>query len=157
MESEKVKSSTKRFNWNLISCLFIYAWSGIFFAASFSIEDSASKLFPRVMCGLSALLATLFLISCLRGTDVKEGDEPISFAGAGRAALMGVILGGYILANYLTGFYISTVLFLPVGMYYLGQRNWKLIAAITIGLPLIIYLFFDLLLGMMMPTGVLFL
>lgn len=157
MESEKVKSPTKKFNWNLISCLFIYAWSGIFFAASFSIEDSASKLFPRVMCGLSALLATLFLISCLRGTDVKEGDEPISFAGAGRAALMGVILGGYILANYLTGFYISTVLFLPVGMYYLGQRNWKLIAAITIGLPLIIYLFFDLLLGMMMPTGVLFL
>lgn len=156
MASEKTNKTNSKFNWNIISCIFIYAWAGIFFAASFKIEDSASSLFPRVMCGLSAFLATLFLISCLRGTDVKEGDDPISFAGAGRAAIMGVILGGYILANYLTGFYISTVIFLPAGMIYLGQRNWKIIAAITVCLPLIVYLFFDLLLGMMMPTGILF-
>ena len=49
------------------------------------------------------------------------------------------------------------MIFLPAGMLYLGQRNWKIIAGITVGLPLIIYLFFDLLLGMIMPTGILFL
>ena len=157
MESEKSKKSAKTFNWNIISCIFIYAWSGIFFIASFKIDDMASRLFPRVMCGLSVFLATLFLISCLRGTDVKEDDAPVSFAGAGRALIMGIILGGYILANYLTGFYISTVIFLPAGMLYLGQRNWKIIASITIGLPLIIFHFFDVLLGMIMPTGILFL
>jgi len=153
MELEKTK---KTFNWNIISCVFIYAWSGLFFVASLGIEDPASSLFPRIMCGISAVLATLFLISCLRGTDVKEGDEPVSFAGAGRAAIMGVILGGYILANYLTGFYIASIIFLPAGMLYLGQRNWKVIVCVTVALPLIIFLFFDLLLGMMMPTGILF-
>ena len=149
-------NTKKKFNWNILSCFFIYIWAGIFFVSSLGIEDSGSRMFPQIMCGLSVLLATLFLISCLRGKDVKEGDEPIDFTGSGRAALMGVILGGYILLNYLTGFYISTVIFLPIGMIYLGQRNWKVIISIAIALPLIVYLFFDLLLGMMMPTGILF-
>ena len=149
-------NTKKKFNWNIISCLFIYVWAGIFFVSSLGIEDAGSRMFPQIMCGLSALLSTLFLISCLRGKDVKEGDDPISFAGTGRAAVMGAILSGYILLNYLTGFYISTVIFLPIGMLYLGQRNWKVIAVISIALPLIIFLFFDLLLGMMMPTGILF-
>lgn len=149
-------NTKKKFNWNIISCIFIYIWAGIFFVSSLGIEDAGSRMFPQIMCGLSVLLATLFLISCLRGKDVKEGDDPISFAGTGRAAVMGAILGGYILLNYLTGFYISTVIFLPIGMLYLGQRNWKVIVAISIALPLIIFLFFDLLLGMMMPTGILF-
>lgn len=149
-------NTKKKFNWNILSCFFIYIWAGIFFVSSLGIEDSGSRMFPQMMCGLSVLLATLFLISCLRGKDVKEGDEPIDFTGSGRAALMGVILGGYILLNYLTGFYISTVIFLPIGMLYLGQRNWKVIISIAIALPLIVYLFFDLLLGMMMPTGILF-
>ena len=149
-------NTKKKFNWNILSCLFIYIWAGIFFVSSLGIEDAGSRMFPQIMCGLSALLSTLFLISCLRGKDVKEGDDPISFAGTGRAAVMGAILSGYILLNYLTGFYISTVIFLPIGMLYLGQRNWKVIAVISIALPLIIFLFFDLLLGMMMPTGILF-
>ena len=149
-------NTKKKFNWNIISCIFIYIWAGIFFVSSLGIEDAGSRMFPQIMCGLSVLLATLFLISCLRGKDVKEGDDPISFAGTGRAAVMGAILSGYILLNYLTGFYISTVIFLPIGMLYLGQRNWKVIVAISIALPLIIFLFFDLLLGMMMPTGILF-
>ena len=152
----KTLNTKKKFNWNIISCIFIYLWAGIFFFSSLGIEDAGSRMFPQIMCGLSVLLATLFLISCLRGKDVKEGDDPISFAGTGRAAVMGAILGGYILLNYLTGFYISTVIFLPIGMLYLGQRNWKVIVAISIALPLIIFLFFDLLLGMMMPTGILF-
>lgn len=152
----KTLNTKKKFNWNIISCIFIYIWAGIFFVSSLGIEDAGSRMFPQIMCGLSVLLATLFLISCLRGKDVKEGDDPISFAGTGRAAVMGAILGGYILLNYLTGFYISTVIFLPIGMLYLGQRNWKVIVAISIALPLIIFLFFDLLLGMMMPTGILF-
>ena len=148
-------NTKKKFNFNLLSCFFIYIWAGVFFVASLGIEDPKSRLFPQIMCGLSAFLATLFLISCLRGKDVKEGDDPISFAGTGRAAVMGLILGGYILLNYLTGFYISTVVFLPIGMLYLGQRNWKIIASISVALPLIVYVFFDLILGMMMPAGVL--
>ena len=149
-------NSKKKFNYNLLSCFFIYIWAGIFYVSSLSIKDPTSRLFPQVMCGLSVLLATLFLISCLRGKDVKEGDEPINFAGTSRAAMMGLILAGYILLNILLGFYIATVIFMPIGMLYLGQRNWKIIAPISIALPLIIYLFFDLLLGMMMPTGTLF-
>jgi hypothetical protein len=54
------------------------------------------------------------------------------------------------------GFYISTLLYLPAGMLYLGQRSWKVIAGVTVGLPLIVFIFFDLILGMQMPVGILF-
>ena len=64
-------NTKKKFNWNILSCFFIYIWAGIFFVSSLGIEDSGSRMFPQIMCGLSVLLATLFLISCLRGKDVK--------------------------------------------------------------------------------------
>ena len=147
-----MNNTQKKFNWDILSAIFIYGWAGAFFAASLSIKDASSRMFPQVMCGLAALLATIFLISTLRG----KSKEAASFAGTGRAAVMCGILILYILANYLTGFYISTLMYLPVGMLYLGQRNWKVIAGVTVGLPLIIYVFFDLILHMQMPTALLF-
>ena len=54
----------------------------------------------------------------------------------------------YISAIYLGGYYIATVLYLPIGMIYLGQRNWKTIIGVDLGLNLVIYVFFGLLLSM---------
>ena len=149
-------STKKKFNYNILSCIFIYIWAAAFFISSLSIENKQSRIFPTVMCACAVLLATLFLIACFRGKDQKEGEEPADFTGTARAAIFGVILIGYILANYLAGYYIATILFLPLGMLYLGQRNWKAIIPVSIGVPLLIYLVFDMVLGMVMPTGILF-
>ena len=146
----------KKINYDLLSVFFIYAVALIFFIATFSIKDDASKIFPRVMCGLAVLFGTLFLIKILRGKPTNpDGSEP-SFEGVGRAMIMGALLLLYIGLNYVAGYYIATAIFVPIGMLYLGQRNWITIAGVTGGLILIIWLFFDVVLGMVMPTGVFF-
>ncbi len=149
-----MKKEKKQLNYNLMSCVFIYVWAVVFFIASLSIEDQASRTFPQVLCGLAVLLATVFLVSILTGK--YKDDNECCFAGTARAMGMGGILILYIIANYLAGFYISTLLYLPAGMLYLGQRSWKVIAGVTVGLPLIVFIFFDLILGMQMPVGILF-
>lgn len=43
-----------------------------------------------------------------------------------------------------------------MSMWFLGQRNKKIILLISVITPLVIYVFFTLLLGMRVPEGVLF-
>ena len=149
-----MEKKKKKFNYNLLSCIFIYAWAALFFFSSLKIQDSGSRTFPQIMCGIAAALTTLFLISILRNKEDGDGEGgEISFAGTGRAALMGALLVVYIVANYLFGFYLATALYMPAGMLFLGQRNWKPIVFVTGGLLACVYVFFDLILKMQMPHG----
>lgn len=143
---------TRAFNYNLLSCLFIYAVSFLFLFSTFSIEDTQSRVFPQVICGLSIILVTCFLISVLRG----KITDTINLSGTKSVLIMAGLIFLYISAIYLGGYYIATVLYLPIGMIYLGQRNWKTIIGVDLGLNLVIYVFFGLLLSMQMPVGVLF-
>ena len=155
MDTENKKRSA--WNWNYLSCIFMYIVSAVIFIETFNIAEPDSRYFPRILCGLTTLLSTILLIQAARGKEVDKGEgEPISFAGTKKAAGMCLILIGYVILNMLTGFYISTVIYLPIGMIYLGQRNWKVIASISIILPVGVYFVFQKLLSMQMPVGSLF-
>lgn len=143
----------KKFNYNYLSIAFIYLVSGIFLVSSFSIEDRASRTFPQVLCGLSILLATIFMIHVISG---KEDGNSINLAGTKGAMIMAGLILLYIIAIYLGGYYVATVIYLPVGMIFLGQRSWKTIIGVDAGVMLVIYLFFGLILSMQMPEGLFF-
>lgn len=142
----------KKFNYNILSCIFIYIWSGVFLISSFGIKDSGSRSFPQVICVLAIILATGFLISNLR----HHQDEEMDFSGTGRAMIMAAILLIYMIGNWFFGFYISTIIYLPAAMWYLGQRNKKIMAIITIVIPVMVYFVFEKLLTMQIPSGILF-
>lgn len=146
-------NKSKKFNVNLISCTFVALLAIVFLISSFSIKDPSSRLVPQTLCGLTLVLCVIFLISIYFG---KYKNEEIDLSGTMRACQMGLILVGYIMLNYFLGFYIAAVIFLPAGMLFLGQRSWKVITGVSVSLPLIVYLFFDLLLNMQMPQALLF-
>jgi len=146
------KEKKREFNYNLLGCFFIYLMSGAFLVASFFIEDMSSRIFPQVLCVLCILLATIFLIQILKG---KYTNADVNLSGTAKALMMGGIILLYILGINTIGFYIASIVFLPVGMLVLGQRDWKIIVGVDIGVMLFIYLFFGLLLSMQMPEGVL--
>ncbi|NLH00594.1 MAG: tripartite tricarboxylate transporter TctB family protein [Clostridiales bacterium] len=143
----------KGFNYNLLSCIFMYVMSGAFLISSFTIEDRASRTFPQVICALCIFLTTLFLIQIIRG---KYTNTDINLSGTGRAIMMAGIILLYILGINFTGYYIASFIFLPAAMLVLGQRNWKVIVGVDVGVVLFIYLFFGMLLSMQMPEGILF-
>ena len=68
--------------------------------------------------------------------------------------IMAAILLVYMIGCNFLGFYVATVLYLPVAMIYLGQRNKIVIASISIGLPVFVYLVFQKVLTMQIPLGI---
>ncbi len=146
-----MNTQKRRINRNIILCMMVSAIALLFLAASFWIEDPSSAIFPRVLCVLALLLSAGYFIQILKG----QHEDDFDFTGTGRAIKMGVMMSGYVLLNYLFGYYVSTVIFLPVSMVFLGQRNWKVIAAVSAGMPLTIYLLMDLLMDMLMPEAML--
>ena len=140
----------KPFNYNILSCIFIYIWCAIFLVSSFTIKDSGSRSFPQVVCVLAIILATGFLISSMRG----HQNDKMDFSGTGRAMIMAAILLVYMIGCSFLGFYVATLIYLPVAMIYLGQRNKIVIVAISIGLPVFVYLVFQKVLTMQIPLGI---
>ena len=57
----------------------------------------------------------------------------------------------YVIAFDLFGYMIPTIIALSIFMYMYGQRKIKLLATISIGLPIAIYLFFTKALQMVLP------
>jgi len=56
----------------------------------------------------------------------------------------------------LVGFLAATVLILFLIMYFLGIRSVSLLSGITVGLPLLLYLVFQVLLKIPLPVGLIF-
>jgi len=151
-----VENKKKHINYNLISAGFIYVLCILFWWQTTKIKSADSRFFPRVMIIVAAFFATLMVIRCF-GKNNKYADcKDISFEGNGRAMGMLAIIVVYVIINIYCGFYISTLLFLPVAMYYLGNKNIKQILIIDACFVAFIWLFFDKILGMYMPTGLLF-
>lgn len=147
------KPEKKEFNYNYLSVIFLYIWAGAFLFSATSIKDDASRMFPTFISIAAIVLATVLLIKTYRS---KAGSkETMDFSGSREAVIFALILLLYIGLAALVGFYFSTPVYLYVTMYLLGQRNHKLMAIVAVSMPLIIFLFFDLLLGMQIPMGML--
>jgi len=148
------KSTKKIFNHNYILIIFLYIWSFIFLFTIPSIKDVDSRLFPYIISILTIVSATLLLLKTYYNWGKKE--DPVNFSGTLSALFMAVLLLVYTVAIATIGFYLATPLYLFISMWILGQKNIKLIFTISLLTPLVVYLFFDLLLKLQIPKGFLF-
>lgn len=149
----KNEEGKKPFNYNYISVALLYAVALLFIVSARSISEADSKIFPYIVAGLTIVLASIILIKSLFNLGRQETFD---FTGSFKAFKFGVVLLIYIALTVIFGFYISTPIYLFFGMKILGQKNLKLMLIVSVATPLIIYLFFDLLLGMEIPTGIFF-
>lgn len=147
------KPAKKEFNYNYLSVFFLYIWAGAFLISALTIKDASSRMFPVFISIAAIILASLLLIKTYRAKG--KSTEYMEFGGSREAMVFALILLAYIGLAAVVGFYFSTPVYLYVSMYLLGQRNHKLMAIVTLSIPLGIYLFFDLLLGMQIPMGML--
>lgn len=146
------KMAKKTFNYNYLSVLMIYIWSFAFLYGIPSIEDPESRLFPYILTGFAILLGTILMIKTYFNLGKKE--EPLDFSGSGKAFMMVIALVIYTTAIEAAGFYLATPFYLYITMWLLGQKNKKLMAVISLVTTMGIYLFFQLLLDMRIPEGV---
>jgi uncharacterized membrane protein len=146
------KPARKQFNYNYLSVVLIYIWAIAFLVSIPSIADKQSRMFPIIVSTFAILLATIFF---LKTYFAKGKGEFPDFTGSGMAIIMTVLLIIYVGAIWFMGFYLATPFYLYATMWVLGQRRKRLMISISLLMPLGVYLFFRLLLGMRIPEGIL--
>ncbi|MGI5998451.1 MAG: tripartite tricarboxylate transporter TctB family protein [Lutispora sp.] len=146
------KTSKKSFNFNYLSVALIYIWAFAFLLWTPKIKDPGSRMFPVAISIFAIVLATILLLK----TYFKWGkQEELDFSGSKMAMLMAALLIAYVALIEAVGFYLATPFYLYITMWVLGQRKKKLMLSISILMPLIVFVFFDLILGMQIPEGML--
>jgi len=146
------KTTKKSFNFNYLSVIIIYVWALAFLLWTPKIKDPGSRMFPVAISIFAIVLATILLLK----TYFKWGkQEELDFTGTKMAMLMAAFLVAYVALIEAVGFYLATPFYLYITMWVLGQRRKKLMLTISIVMPLLVYLFFDLILGMQIPEGML--
>lgn len=131
--------------------LVLIALSIVFYVMAGEFRNPDAAVWPRVILIGIIILSTMLLLNGWQLTK-QNADTTLpglnTLAGAMAALLIMVIYAA--LMNF-TGYFVSTAVFLPVGMFLLGQRNWKAILGVTVGLEVFVYVLFVMQLQLRMP------
>ena len=142
----------EKFQKKYIAVIIISIVTFSFFIQSFSLVKDAG-LFPRLISGILIFLNTLYALEIYRGIDNKKKKKDDMLPNK----LIGIIVLStlyVIIVNFL-GYVITTLIYLPVTMRYLGIKNNKIILLSSVISVTVIYLCFVTLLDVPIPTGIL--
>ncbi len=129
----------------LIVCsVILYVMAGNFY-------NPSAAVWPKAVLIATMILSTMLLIRGLRLTAQKADAELIPPGDLVGSMLSFAAIIAYAVTVKFAGYFVSTAIFVPLGMFLLGQRNWKAIIGVTAGLELFVYLLFVVQLQLRMP------
>lgn len=142
-----------------LSKVHIDAWMGgllivlsvIFYLMAGQFSNPEAATWPKVILVCIIILSVMLLIRGLRLTqqNADPGTIPANVMKGPMATIVMIIV--YAIAMNFTGYFVSTAIFLPLGMFALGQRSWKAIVGVTVVLEVFIYVLFVTQLQLRMP------
>lgn len=138
----------KRFNWDWLTIAVLILAFAVFFKGTLSLKYIDSRVFPMIVLALVAILTIFMIVKAIR-----EPTPEYDFQGGGRAMCFVASLLIYAVVIYVAGFYIASPVYMAVMMYLMGQRNKKVIAGVSLGVTLFIFVTFDLVMHIPVPTG----
>ena len=123
----------------------------IFYIMAGQFPNASAAVWPKTVLIGIMILSALLVIHGLQMTKDADGNADL-----GGAVLKGpmaslVMIVAYAVCMSFTGYFVSTAIFLPLGMAALGQRNWKAILGVTVGLELFVWFLFVVQLQLRMP------
>ena len=107
-------------------------------------------------------LSLIMLISCVwiginwyrRTSPFAKSEEKFLDAYGKRMMLVvGGGLLGFLILIHIVGFYGAIIIFMLYYMKFLGNHSWKLAAAVSIGLSVTCFFFFDIAMRIVLPKG----
>ncbi len=121
----------------------------IFFASQFPSGDGVGPSFFPIAVSLGIIF--------FAGIDVltdSETELEMSEFDFGPAAIVAAFLVGYVLLMPLLGFLVSTMLFVPVVLYYSDIRSKLLVVALSVGFPVALFYIFGRIFLVRLPEGI---
>lgn len=136
-----------RFNGDVGTGIILLIVEAVFYYLSFGFINPAAARWPQGVLLVSAIFSILLIIHGLRA---KDYTAPVykSIKGPWLAVVVMVLYG---VAMYISGFFAATLVFCPLGMYLLGQRSWKILVGVPVGLDVFVYVLFVMQLQLEMP------
>lgn len=133
----------------------------VLFGISFTFQSSGvmvthttAAFFPRVV-----LLVAMFLTLIMIVQSIRKGPDKVTKkmerAAFNRVALTMVCATGFVFGTAFLGTLVSIALFLIATMLAWGVRNKRVIIITAVLTPLMIYLIFNQILLVQLPTGIL--
>ena len=125
--------------------------SAIFYGMAGKLVNPSAAVWPRAVLVGIIILSALLVLNGVKQTaaHADPGLIPLDIIKGPMAALLVIVV--YAVLMKFTGYFVSTAIFLPFGMFALGQRNWKAILGVTVGLELLVYVLFVMQLQLRMP------
>lgn len=124
------------------------AWAAQSYAPVISYEPVGPRAFPRLLAGLLAIVGLWLIVRPTLTANVFTGPAMKTVGLSAVAVLV------YAMLFQTLGFTIATALMaVPVGMAFGG--SWKVSLAGGVGLGIGLYLLFDRVLDVVLPTGLL--
>lgn len=136
---------------------FIVAGLVFYLSRGFNVGDSVAfspAFWPRLLASMLFILSAIFLIQTL----IKHKDEFYRFEkkALSRVVRMCFLLGVFSVVLVFFGFFISSLVLVPLAMLILGERRIPLILTISVAVPVFVYVIFELILNLQLPKGYFF-
>jgi len=149
------RSSRKEYTGRIIIPVFFIELALAFGIVTINFPDKGDEVGPGVVPGLwlisILIFSTLLLFRVFMGNEEK--DPPRGHLG--KVAVFVVMTILYIVVMQFIGYYLTTVIYLILGMYYLSYRNWIVMISIAGGWIVFSYFAFYRLLYVPLPKGML--
>lgn len=124
--------------------VFFYLMAGRFF-------NQQAAVWPKMIIIVTLILSAMLLLKGLRLTSQKAETGLFPVATLKGPAISILMIIAYGILMQFTGYFVSSAIFLPLGMFALGNRNWKAIFGVTAGVEVFVYLLFVTQLQLRMP------
>ncbi len=120
--------------------------------ADVKVAGVTPRFLPEALAIFMLILSICLFVNGY-GKRTNVGQKYYSFAPKETALVVKslLILSGYIVLLEVLGYLLTTIAALGLLMYMYGQRRIKILIPVTIGLPVVIYLFFTKVLQIVLP------
>jgi putative tricarboxylic transport membrane protein len=142
---------------NIVISIILIIVAGVFYSLTFqfpkiALQETGPAFMPRIYCGALIILGLILLIQGIKTKTTSHATEStMKFA----LAAMGFIFV-YLVIIPVIGFYLSTVLIVFSLLLFSKVRNKIILASVSLGTALFVYVFFAKLLKVSIPLGLLF-
>ena len=121
------------------------------------VEEGSPATYPIIVNTLMCICGAGYFLQSVFGApaaeDVESPPKPRNLLPLLRVAAVAVLLAVWIWVMESVGFLLSSMVFLAAGIALFGSRQPFKIGAVSIGLPILLYVLFRILLKSVLPEG----
>ncbi len=135
-----------------ISGIVLLLISGFFYVKAGRLLPEAA-MWPKMLLIVIVIIATLLTIKGVQKTlnTAENGVLALSLKKMGAPLVATAFMTAYAVCMMLTGFFVSTAIFLPLSMFLFNQRRLPVLFGVTVGVEAFVYWLFVMQLSLRMP------